>query len=127
MEYDASTRSTSPDWRNGSRLSEIVSFHVMSSGAMPSEAARILPISGSKPTGMSSVAPLKPMPGWSNLTPMMIVARVGELLHARAVVELVGGVLGHLDVDALAAVVAGVAAGGEREGEAESCDGAPWS
>src|SRR6478609_3912635 len=72
MEYDAMTRSTSPSSRKGSRLSEIVSFHVMSSGAMPSDAARILPISGSNPTGMSSVAPLKPIPGWSYFTPMVI-------------------------------------------------------
>src|SRR6478672_3718920 len=72
IEYDAMTRSTSPSCRKGSRLSEMVSFHVMSSGAMPSDAARILPISGSKPLGMSSAAPLKPMPGWSYLTPIVI-------------------------------------------------------
>ena len=71
MEYDAITRSTSPFWRKGSRLSEIVSFQVILSASMPSEAARILPISGSKPVGASSAAPLKPMPGWSNLTPMV--------------------------------------------------------
>src|SRR5829696_1549084 len=49
----------------------MVSVQVISSGSMPREAASTLPSSGSNPTGMSSVAPLKPMPGWSNLTPMM--------------------------------------------------------
>jgi hypothetical protein len=73
MEYDAMTRSTSPFWRNGSRLSEIVSFQVISAGLMPSEAARILPISGSKPLGSLSAAPLNPMPGWSYFTPMTIL------------------------------------------------------
>ena len=67
------TRSTSPDWRNGSRLSEIVSFQVMPLSLMPSEPARILPISTSKPEGTLSAAPLKPSPGWSNFTPMVIL------------------------------------------------------
>ena len=97
----------------------------MSSGAMPRSAARILPISGSKPVGMSSVAPLKPMPGWSYFTPMTIVAALGELLHAGAVVELVGGVLLDLDVDALGVVVAGVTAGGQRSARGRGRDAPP--
>src|SRR5215207_6058137 len=32
-----------------------------------------LPISGSKPSGVSDVAFLKPMPGWSNFTPILTV------------------------------------------------------
>src|SRR5690625_3823204 len=70
------TRSTSPSCRKGSRLSEMVSFHSTWSGSvpsMPSLPAMILPISMSKPDGMSSVAPFSPMPGWSNFTPIVIL------------------------------------------------------
>ncbi len=54
-------------------MSEIVSFQVILSASMPSDAARIFPISGSNPLGASSAAPLKPMPGWSYFTPIVIL------------------------------------------------------
>src|SRR5680860_987200 len=63
--------STVPFCRNGSRLSDTVSFQVMSSGAMPSSAAMILAISMSKPLGSSAPGSRKPMPGWSYFTPMV--------------------------------------------------------
>ena len=74
MEYDARTRSTLPFCRKGSRLSDMVSTHFTLSlaGSMPSPAASILAISTSKPVGTSDAASLKPSPGWSNFTPMVI-------------------------------------------------------
>jgi hypothetical protein len=39
---------------------------------MPSLAAMILPISGSRPSGASAPGFLAPMPGWSNFVPILM-------------------------------------------------------
>ena len=53
IEYDATTMSTVPFWRNGSRFFDTVSTHSIWPGSMPSLAAMILAISMSKPSGVS--------------------------------------------------------------------------
>ncbi len=64
--------STLPSSMNGSRLADTVSVHVILSGAMPSLAAMILPISTSKPSG-SPLGPRRPNSGWSNLVPIVML------------------------------------------------------
>ena len=49
---------------------------------------------------MSSVAPLKPMPGWSNFTPMVILPESASSFIAVPSSKLVGRVVDHLDVGA---------------------------
>jgi len=61
--------STWPFSMNVSRLAEIVSFHSIASGAMPSLPAIRVAISTSKPSG-TPFGPTRPKSGWSNLVPM---------------------------------------------------------
>ena len=77
------TMSTSPFWMNGSRLAETVSVHLMSSSAIPSSDAMILPISTSKPSGCRSVRS-SPKRGWSNFVPIVIVPASASVSHGGA-------------------------------------------
>ena len=54
---------------------------------------------------MSSAPGLKPIPGWSNLTPMVISPESANSFIAVPSSKLVGGVLAHLDVGGLATPV----------------------
>ena len=120
IEYDASTRSTLPSSRKGSRLSEIVSTYfdlVVSSGSMP----RL----GDQDLGHLDVEAGRDVGG------RVLEAEAGlVVLHADLIVpasassfmrvpssKLVGGVLLDLDVRALG-VIARVTAGGQRQGQA---------
>ena len=128
MEYDASTRSTLPSSRNGSRLSEMVSIHLTSRvlGSMPRLGDEDLGHLDVEAGGDVGGRVLEAEAGLVVLHADLDRAGVGQLLHAGAVLELRGGVLLHLDVGALG-VVAGVAAGGQAAVPGRCRPLRPWS